>query len=372
VTRILLCANNIDELGGAQRVVHLLADGFQRRGHDVTEVGITPFEPAHAAVGDVPRHVLMPQVWPKKSTQTERTRAQLRSTAVGQMAELLRSIGDEQGVIITAQVWSMEILADALALVAPSVRKQWKVIGQYHGAYAAAASGRDLGRILRSYRDVTIFTALTAEDGSAFTRAGLRNVRAMPNPLAFWPEETTRQIGPDQVLTYLGRLSEEKGVDLLIDAWSLLADRHPTWRLRIVGDGPMADRLREQAALLAGMERIDWDSPTVDPASVLLTSDLVVLPSRTEGLPLVIAEAQGCGVPVVATDCSSGVRQLIGDWGRLAPRGDSRALAEVLDEAMADPAWRAESGRRARVEMQPYRLDAVMNAWEKLLGQVLR
>ncbi len=43
MTRILICANNIDELGGAQRVVHLLADGLHRRGHDVTAVGMTPY-----------------------------------------------------------------------------------------------------------------------------------------------------------------------------------------------------------------------------------------------------------------------------------------------------------------------------------------
>ena len=372
MTQIVICANNIDELGGAQRVVHLLADGFHRRGHEVTAVGVTPYEPAHPMPGGFDRRVLMPDVWPKKSAQTERIRANLRATAVSQLVELLRTKGHEPGVIITAQVWSMEILADALAVLNPAARARWKVIGQYHGSFAAAASGRDLARVQRSYQDVSIFTALSVEDAVAFTAAGLRNMRSMPNPLAFWPAQPAELSSDEPTLTYLGRLSQEKGVDLLIDAWSLLADRHPTWRLRIVGDGPMADRLREQAALLAGMERIDWDSPTVDPASVLLTSDLVVLPSRTEGLPLVIAEAQGCGVPVVATDCSSGVRQLIGDWGRLAPRGDSRALAEVLDEAMADPAWRAESGRRARVEMQPYRLDAVMNAWEKLLGQVLR
>ncbi|HEV8025092.1 MAG TPA: glycosyltransferase [Candidatus Nanopelagicales bacterium] len=371
MTRVLVCANNIDELGGAQRVVHVLADGLQRREHQVTAVGITPYKPAHSMPGDFERRVLMPEVWPKKSPQTERTRANLRKTAVAQMLELVRSIGDEPGVIITAQVWSMEIVADALAMLTPQVRERWKVIGQYHGSFAAAASGRDLARIVRSYREASVFTALSYEDGAAFTRAGLRNVRSMANPLAFWPPEPARRPGPERVLTYLGRLSPEKGVDLLIDAWSLLADRYPQWRLRIVGDGPLATELREQAAMLAGAERIDWQDPTSDPASVLLDSDLVAVPSRTEGLPLVVAEAQACGVAVVATDCSSGVRQLIGTWGRLAPREDSRALAGVLDAAMGDEQWRMDSGKRARQEMERYRLDAVLDSWEQLIARVL-
>ena len=75
MTRILICANNIDELGGAQRVVHLLADSLHRRGHDVTAVGVTPYEPAHEIEWDCSRQVLMPEVWPKKSAQTERIRA---------------------------------------------------------------------------------------------------------------------------------------------------------------------------------------------------------------------------------------------------------------------------------------------------------
>lgn len=372
MTEILICANNIDELGGAQRVVHLLADGLHRRGHEVTAIGMTPFEPAHEIPWDCPRRVLMPEVWPKKSAQTERIRSNLRATAVAQMVELLRSIGPDPGVIITAQVWSMEIVADALAVLNPATRARWKVIGQYHGSFAAAASGRDLARVQRSYRDVSIFTALSEEDAAAFTGAGLRNMRSMPNPLAFWPPAPAALSANAGVLTYLGRLSHEKGVDLLLDAWSLLADRHPQWRMRIVGDGPLAGDLRDQAAVLAGAERIEWEAPTADPASVLLESDLVAVPSRTEGLPLVIAEAGASGVPVVATDCSSGVRQLVGTWGRLAPREDSRALAGVLDAVMGDAKWRSEAGQRARHEMERYRLDAVLDSWERLIGHVLQ
>lgn len=370
MTRIVLCANNIDELGGAQRVVHLLADGFHRRGHDVLVVGVTPYPQVHPYRGDYERVTLMPEVWPKKSPQTERTRAQLRSTAVAGFVEILREVDDDPAVIVTAQVWAMEILADALSAVSPQVRGRWRVVGQYHGSFAAAASGRDLDRILRSYAKVTVMTALTEEDAVAFTRAGLDNVRPLANPLAFWPEECS----PDEAstVTYLGRLSSEKGVDLLVDAWSLVADRHPGWELRIVGDGPEQAGLLEQAGNLAGSDRIRWEPFTDLAHEVLLNSDVVVLPSRTEGLPLVLAEAQACGVPVVATDCSSGVRQLVGDWGMLVTRGDSRDLARGLDTAMADAGWRREAGLRGREQMERYRIDRIMEQWEDLIAHAMR
>ncbi len=373
MTRILLCANNIDELGGAQRVVHVLAGAFHGLQHDVTVVGITPFEPVHNFSGEYSRQVLMSQVWPKKTTQTERVRANLRREAVNAMAELLREGPDEPSIVITAQVWAMEILSDALAAVTPSVRSRWSVIGQYHGSFAAAASGRDLSRILRSYSPVSVFTALTHEDGQAFIAAGLNNVSAMANPLAFWPERPRQQSKEGRkTLLYLGRLSREKGVDILIDAWSLLADEHPDWQLRICGDGPDRESLLRQAAALAGAEHIDWSGSTADPHSTLMEADLCVLPSRTEGLPLVLAEAQACGVPVVASDCSSGVRELVGDWGAMVPREDSRALARELSRAMADSEWREAAGSRGRTEMERFRLEVIATQWQKLFGQVVR
>ena len=373
MTRIVLCANNIDELGGAQRVVRVLANGFHERGHEVLVVGVTPFEPAHTFGGEYETRVLMSEVWPKKTTQNERTRAQLRKEAVLAMAEILRTQQDGRAIIITAQVWTMEILADALAAVGPEVRDRWIVIGQYHGAFAAAASGRDLARILRSYGPVPLFMALTDEDAAAFTRAGLNNVVSMPNPLSLWPESVpTREGERDRRLVYLGRLSAEKGVDLLIDAWSLVADSHRDWRLQIVGTGPDLEALRDQAAQLAGTDRIDWLEPTTNPLGVLLDADLLALPSRTEGLPLVLAEAQACGVPVVATDCSSGVRQLVGDWGTLTPRNDSRALARALDHAMSDEHWRHSAGARGRDAMSAYRCEAIVDQWEVVIAQTLR
>lgn len=372
MTRVLLCANNIDEIGGAQRVVHVLAGGLESCGYRVELIGMTPFEPPHDFGGSYPRTVLMSKPWPTKSAQTQRLRGQLRAEAVFRMVELLKGV-DSPSVIITAQVWAMEIVGDAIGNLPPAARAHWSVIGQYHGSFAAAASGRDLARILNAYAPVSVFTALTREDADAFTRAGLNNVRVMPNPLAFWPDIPADRTSVDaRTLLYLGRLSQEKGVDLLLDAWSLMADRHPTWKLRIVGDGPQTGELRAQARGLAGADRIEWSGPTVDPHATLSDSDLVVLPSRTEGLPLVLAEALACAVPVVATDCSSGVRLLVGEDGVLVPRGDSRALADALDAAMGDAHWRLARGLRGRSRMEHYRLDSILDDWEVLIERVLR
>ena len=239
----------------SQRVVHSLAAGLSDRGYHVSAVGMTPYRPRHEFIGEYPCHVLMSHEWPAKSSQTRKARADLRGEAVSGLARML--VDGTGGVVVTAQVWSMEILTDAWTVVPEDVRECWRVIGQYHGAFAAAAGGRDLERIKRVYPQVAAFTALTSEDAAAFTRVGLNNVRVMPNAWELGSSNSQDQMTSKSggVVTYLGRISHEKGVDLLVDAWSLISMEAPGWRLQIVGDGPSTGEVRRRADELAEIGR---------------------------------------------------------------------------------------------------------------------
>ena len=383
-TRIVILANNIDEVGGAQRVAHVVADQLAGRGHSVDLVGISPVSPRHDFGGDpaVRRFTLMDQSWPapqpdaRLSTRLRpamwsliRRRSALKSAAVAALGAVLRD--GPPGIVVTTQLWAMEHLAEV-------PHDEWAVIGQYHSSFEAAAAGRDLPRALELYADVDVVTVLTAADATQFRRAGLNNVTWLPNPLAFWPERTAEGSGlaPDGgVVTYLGRLSTEKGVGFLVDAWGLLAARYPEWSLRIVGSGPEDRSLRRQAAALSeGGDRIEFLPPVGDAEAELARADIFVLPSLTEGLPLALAEAQALGLPCIAADCSAGVRLLSrnGTAARLSPRGDSVALADGLAELMASAALRSELGRAARDAVAGYRADVVTDEWEQLISSVLR
>lgn len=352
--RVVILANNIDEVGGAQRVVRTLAEGLAHR-HEVDLVGITPHESPHpyGGGGGYGEHRLMDQVWPTPATGAHRsTRRELRASAVTHLRQILAR--DRPGVIIVAQVWAMEILADA-------GHDGWIVIGQYHGAFAAAASGRDLKRILTSYADIDLFLALTDEDARAFAMCGLNNVRVMPNPITTWPEA----VDPvSDVVGYLGRLSPEKGPDLLLDAWAVLAPDFPEWTLRIAGDGPLRDEITTRAATLP---RVEVVPPVTDPSAFWAGVGVGVLPSRTEGLPMALAEAQASGIPCVATDCSSGVRLLC--QGVLVQPGEVGAGLAAL---MRDPALRREVGRRGRAAMEQYQLEGILERWERLFADLAR
>lgn len=379
--RIVIMANTIDELGGAQRVVHVVAQHLGQRGYPVDLVGVAPHAPRHEYIADPAfrSFTLMPAEWPAPPRDARLVtrlrpsvrrliarRTALRQAAVDRLAEVLAD--GPPGIVVTSQLWAMEHLAEV-------PHADWAVIGQYHSSYEAAAAGRDLSRALALYRDVDLFTLLTPADAERFRRDGLNNTTWLANPLAFWPAEPADPVGDGRTVTYLGRLSQEKGPRFLLEAWGLVAGRHPDWRLRIVGSGPEAKAVRTQvAALPAGADRVDLVPPVTDAEAELRRSSVLALPSLTEGLPLALAEAMALGLPCVATDCSAGVRLLAEDGAaaRIVPRADAAALAAALDELMSDAGLRASLGGRARTAVSRFQADTVIDEWEDLIARVLR
>lgn len=357
--RIVIMANNVEELGGAQRVVHLLAQGLGGRGHDVVVIGVVPHEPRHEYESD-PAHrsvTLLDRPYPKDAP----ARAALEAIATERLQRLL----DEgpPGIVITAQLWAMEHLARCRL-------DGWSVIGQYHSSFEAARAGRDLARAKAVYRDVDAFALLCDEDASSFRAEGFNNVVKVPNPLAYWPAVASDSSDP--VVTYLGRFSAEKGPRFLLEAWRLLAPGHPQWRLDMVGSGPLEQELRE--GLDAGHPRVTFRPSTPDPMGVLMGTGILALPSLTEGFPLALAEAMACGVACVASDCSSGVRALVDDGrtGLIARRGDAAHLAEQLARLMDSPDLRRRLGAAARQSVEALQLASVIDRWEALFNDVLR
>jgi glycosyltransferase involved in cell wall biosynthesis len=134
-------------------------------------------------------------------------------------------------------------------------------------------------------------------------------------------------------LVAIGRLAEQKGFSLLIEALSLAAPVHPDLRLTLVGDGPMRPEIE---ALIAanGLSRNVTLAGWQDEAGVqraLAGAQALILPSFAEGLPMVVMEAMAAGRPVIAT-AIAGVPELVlaGETGWIVPAGDPVALAEAI------------------------------------------
>jgi len=164
---------------------------------------------------------------------------------------------------------------------------------------------------------------------------------------------------------WVGRLSEEKGADLLLRAVASLTDL-PV-HLSIVGDGPDRDALQSLAARLDIGDRISWHGTIRDAACLFSAFDLFVLSSRTEGTPIVLFEAMAAGVPIVAARVG-GVPDVVSDAeAMLVPPNNSDSLAGAMRAAHDQPAAATLLAERARDRLlQHFSVDPWLERYESI------
>jgi glycosyltransferase involved in cell wall biosynthesis len=170
-----------------------------------------------------------------------------------------------------------------------------------------------------------------------------------------------------------GRLEEQKGHDLLFEALGMILKQGLDFTLVVAGDGSRRSWLEQQALSLRLAPRVQFVGQVEDVGGLLAAADAVLLPSRWEGLPLVLLEAMARARPIIATSVG-GVPDVIQDGitGTLVPPGDAAALAAALEQLhrKADKAWRM--GRTAADTVREhYTWHAVVEGFESVYDEVL-
>ena len=152
------------------------------------------------------------------------------------------------------------------------------------------------------------------------------------------------------VIGFVGRLSPEKGVPLLLEALAQLAPVNGREvHLLLAGDGPDRSLLESQAEVLGIRARVHFAGTVADTRTVYGAVQLVVLPSLTEGLPMTVLEAMSCERPVLATAVGELPALVMpGETGWLLANRDAKELAGMLDAALGDPENLRRMGARAR------------------------
>lgn len=150
-------------------------------------------------------------------------------------------------------------------------------------------------------------------------------------------------------LVSVGRLEAQKRFDLLLEAVASLRERFAL-ELVICGEGSERTALEARARALGLGDRLRLPGFVANPFAWMASADLFVLASDAEGLPNALIEAQGLGLPAVATDCPTGPAEIIadGETGRLVPTGDAEALARAIAPLLSDDARRRAMGEAAR------------------------
>ncbi len=268
------------------------------------------------------------------------------------------------GVVVSTRAGFNELVAQ---LAAPGV----VTIGQEHMNIHSHLPG--LTRAMaRHYPRLDALTTLNDEDRrdyEAMIGPGTR-VERIPNAV---PPLGGAQADPDaEVIVAAGRLTRQKGFDLLIAAFARAAREQPGWQLRIFGSGPERGALQRQIldeglygdALLMGPTRLLGEE--------LAEGSIFVLSSRFEGFGMVIVEAMSKGLPVVSFDCPRGPAEIVGDGvdGVLVPPEDVDALARTLVGLMRDPERRRRYADAALAAAAAYEADVVGRRWDALLDEL--
>lgn len=218
---------------------------------------------------------------------------------------------------------------------------------------------------------VAVLTDRDAEDQRRLFRGTDVRVQTIPNALPWAVGDEGRP--REKWVVALGRLSTQKGFDRLVQAYAPLVQSHPDWQLRIYGGGKDRDQLQRQIDQLGVGGHVQLMGRTDDAPGVLATASVLAMSSYYEGLPMVLIEALGKGLPVVAMDCPRGVRELVDDevTGLLVPAGEVDALRKGLRRLMDDPELRARFGRAGVEEAAAYTDERVARRWEEFLTEVV-
>jgi GalNAc-alpha-(1->4)-GalNAc-alpha-(1->3)-diNAcBac-PP-undecaprenol alpha-1,4-N-acetyl-D-galactosaminyltransferase len=200
-------------------------------------------------------------------------------------------------------------------------------------------------------------------------------VHFIPNPVAValkGADAPDKKQGPPHIMVAMGRLTHQKGFDLLLQAFSKCAHKHPDWSLVILGEGEERTKLESLAAELKLTAQVSFPGLVPDPVPVLCGADLFVMASRYEGLPLALLEAMACGLAVIYTDCPTGPGEVIrnGEDGVLVPTEDVDALAAAMDRLMGHRLERQRLASRAVHITERYGMEKVMDMWEALFTRI--
>lgn len=255
------------------------------------------------------------------------------------------------------------------------------VVFTYHGSDPGRAPS--VARTARRCADWSISPSRISLDSLISLGLPAENTRVMGlgvHPLPEIPERKVQEfrqamLGPNGkiLISSLSRLAHQKGIDMMIEVARKIRDQRDDIVIAVGGHGPYEDLVDRWAEVAQVSDTIKFMGPVSDVATVLAASDMYLLTSRWEALPISIVEAFRSGLPVVATDCG-GVKELVNpSVGGVVPVGDTNAIAEMIIDLADNQDLRLQMGKNALDLSKEDRFfpEAVHQSYEALYKDIL-
>jgi amylovoran biosynthesis glycosyltransferase AmsD len=245
-----------------------------------------------------------------------------------------------------------------------------KYIGCEHIDYDAA---KGLTKLFRKYcyPFLDYIVVLTQNDLNKYLFFDkLKNCKIIPNEISFYPNKSP--IYTNKIMLAIGRFTNQKGFDLLIDAIKDVLYTNLDWRLFIVGDGEMKLTLEKKIKLYNLENQIVLKPFTNNIENYFLNSSIYLMTSRYEGLPMVLLEAKACGLPIISYDCPSGPKEIImnNEDGFLIPFADVEKFQQKLKLLLNDVEKRIKMGTLAKINSQYYSSKNIYLKWLNLFNNL--
>ena len=367
-------------MGGTIRTVLNLA-GYLARDHDVEVVSVVrrrrlpffPFPPGVTvtALDDQTAEAISPRPRLRRlarslpSVLVHPEDHSYRSSSLWTDVLLVRKLRSRSDGIVVGTRPALNLIAAELS-PAGSI-----TVGQEHLNFRAYKRGL-AADIARRYPRLDALAVLTEDDLRTYAEVLPPPARlvCIPNALPELEGEASSLCNP--LVVAAGRLTAQKGFDLLIPAFARVVERHPEWKLRIYGGGEKLAELRSLVFEHELYNHVTLMGKTPELGRELGKASIFALSSRFEGLPMVLLEAMSKRLPVVSFDCPTGPRQVLthGRNGLLVPNGDVEAFASALLEVIEDGDKRRRLGDAALDTARRYDLEVIGREWADLLADL--
>ena len=172
----------------------------------------------------------------------------------------------------------------------------------------------------------------------------------------------------------VGRYTEAKGYDYMIEAWRIVHQKYPDWTIHTFAMGEDEEQVRAKILSYGLQDTIIMNPPTDNIMEEYLKSSICVVSSVFEGFSMVLIEAMACGLPCVSFDCPYGPRNIIkeGEDGFLIEYLNTQALADGISKLIEDKDLRKSMGRKGRENVLRFSREKVMQQWVDLFESLTK
>lgn len=352
--KICFFAGNMNNAGGTERVCSIIANELDNAGYEIVIISISEgMQPFFSLNKDIKIRSL----FPKPGRALYRTPALIYK---------LRKFFIKEKIETLIVVETMSVLFTLPAVQGLAIDHIcWE---HFNFDEDLGKKGRRVARQLAAKYCDTVVT-LTDRDKQKWLQVtkNKNKIISIPNPSPFIPQSCEKEESTKTVLA-VGRLTYQKGFDLLLKVWIEVHHQFPDWRLTIVGEGEDRDQLESFINISNLSSSVNLVGNVTNIDSYYSNAEIFCLSSRYEGFGMVLVEALAFGLPIVSFDCELGPAEILEGTGSiLVPANDTNLFANELIKLIKDREKRNQIKSLSLKKAETFQPDIIIQKWINLI-----